>query len=286
MVCVESGEGGLPRAVLRTADGEAHVYLHGAHVTHWQPRGHAPVLFMSAHTRFAPDTAIRGGVPVIFPWFGLSTGDAQAPAHGFARRREWRLEHEGGDDVVLALDADASTRAAWPHDFALRLRVAVGARLTLTLAVTNTSSEPWAYEEALHTYLAVGDVTAAVVSGLEGAAYLDKTEAMARKRHPHEPMRFAGEVDRTFLGHTAACVVEDPGLKRRVRVDKRGSATTVVWNPWIERARALPDLGDEEWRRMVCVETANAGADAVRLAPGARHEMAAILACEAWGSSR
>ncbi len=284
MVYVETGEGGLPRAVLRTAEGEAHVYLHGAHVTHWQPRGRAPVLFMSAHTRFASDAAIRGGVPVIFPWFGPRAGDAQAPAHGFARRRQWRLEREGNHDVVLALDADGGTRAAWPHDFALRLHVALGARLTMTLAVTNTSFEPWTYEEALHTYLAVGDVTTAIVSGLEGAAYLDKTDAMARKLHPEEPMRIMGEVDRIFPGHTAACVVEDSVLKRHVRVDKRGSATTVVWNPWTERARALPDLGDEECKRMVCVETANVGDDAVTLAPGAHHEMAAILACEEWPS--
>jgi len=134
MVCVETGEGGLPRAALRTAAGEAHVYLHGAHVTHWQPRGGAPVLFMSAHARFAPDAAIRGGVPVIFPWFGPRAGDPRSPGHGFARRRPWRLERESGQDVVLALEADASTRATWPHDFALRLHVALDTALTMTLA--------------------------------------------------------------------------------------------------------------------------------------------------------
>jgi glucose-6-phosphate 1-epimerase len=156
MVCVETGEGGLPRAVLRTPEGEAHVYLHGAHVTHWQPRGGAPVLFMSAQARFAPGSALRGGVPVIFPWFGPRAADARSPAHGFARRRPWRLEHEGAHHVVLALDADADTRAVWPHDFGLRLHVALGAQLTMTLTVTNTSPEPWTYEEALHTYVAVG----------------------------------------------------------------------------------------------------------------------------------
>lgn len=284
MVRVESGEGGLPRAVLRTAEGEAHVYLHGGHITHWQPSGHAPVIFMSAHTRFASDNALRGGVPVIFPWFGLHAGDVHAPSHGFARRRPWRLERKGDHDVVLALDADATTRAAWPHDFVLRLHVQLAARLTIALEVVNPSAETWTYEEALHTYFAVGDVAATVVTGLEGAAYLDKTEAMARKRHPHEPMRFTGEVDRIFAGSTAACAVEDPVLKRRVRVDKHGSATTVVWNPWTERARALPDLGDDEWQTMVCVETANVGDDAITLAPGARHHMAAVLTCEAWTS--
>jgi glucose-6-phosphate 1-epimerase len=284
MLRVESAEGGLRRAVLRTPEGEAHVYLHGAHVTHWQPRGHAPVLFMSAHSRFASDAALRGGVPVIFPWFGPRAGDARSPAHGFARRRPWRLEREGSHDVVLALDADSDSRAVWPHDFALRLHVEVGAQLTMTLAVSNTSPAPWTYEEALHTYIAVGDVSAATVSGLEGAAYLDKTDSMARKRHPQAPMRITGEVDRIVDGHAGACVVHDPVLDRRVRVDKRGSATTVVWNPWTERARALPDLGDDEWRRMVCVETANTGDDAITLAPGARHEMAAIISCEALAS--
>ncbi|HUF91813.1 MAG TPA: D-hexose-6-phosphate mutarotase [Candidatus Limnocylindria bacterium] len=276
------GDGGVPLAVLRTSEGEAHVSLHGAHVTHWQPRGGAPVLFLSAHTRWAPDAAIRGGVPVIFPWFGPRAGDPHAPAHGIARRRPWRLERQSDHDVVLALEADAATRATWPHDFALRLHVALDTALTLTLAVTNTSAEPWTFEAALHTYLAVGDVTAAVVRGLEGAAYLDKTESMARKRQPAEAIRITGEVDRIFPGTTAACVVEDPVLRRRLRIDKRGSATTVVWNPWTERARALPDLGDDDWRRMLCVETANVGDDAVTLAAGGRHEMTAVLACEEW----
>jgi glucose-6-phosphate 1-epimerase len=282
MVCVETGEGGLPRAVLRTPEGEAHVYLHGAHVSHWQPRAGAPVLFMSAYARFAPGSALRGGVPVIFPWFGPRAADARSPTHGFARQRSWRLERKSVHDVVLALDADADTRAAWPHDFALRLHVALGAHLTITLTVSNTSREAWTYEEALHTYVAVGDVSAARVSGLEGAAYLDKTDSMARKRHPEEPMRITGEVDRIFAGHRGACVVQDPVLKRSVRVDKRGSATTVVWNPWAERARGLRDLGDDEWRRMLCVETANTGDDAVTLAPGARHDMATTIACEPW----
>jgi len=281
MVRVESGEGGLSRAVVRTDDGEAHVYLHGAHVTYWQPRGHAPVLFMSTHTRFAPDAALRGGVPVIFPWFGPRAGHPQAPGHGFARRRPWRLAREGEHDVVLALEADATTRAAWPHDFALRLHVELAARLTITLEVINTASEAWTYEEALHTYFAVGDVTTTVVTGLEGAAYLDKTDALTRKQQPHQAMRITREVDRIFPDSPAACVVEDPVLKRRLRVDKRGSATTVVWNPWIQRARALPDLGDDEWRTMVCVETANVGENAITLEAGARHEMAAVLTCEA-----
>jgi glucose-6-phosphate 1-epimerase len=280
MVRMETGEGGLPRAVLSTPEGDAHVYLHGGHVTHWQPRGRAPVLFLSARSRFAPGAAIRGGVPVIFPWFGPRADSAQAPAHGFARGCAWRLAHDGEAEVTLALDADGATRAVWPHDFALRLRVALGTRLTITLEVTNTSRARWTYEEALHTYLAVGDVTTVAVSGLEGAAYLDKTDAMARRRQPAAPVRIAGEVDRVFPGHAAACVVDDPTLKRRVRVDKRGSATTVVWNPGVDRARALPDLGDDEWQTMVCVETANTGDDAITLAPGARHEMSATLACD------
>src|SRR5688572_27221699 len=194
MVHVERGEGGLPRAVLRTGDGEAHVYLHGAHVTHWQPRGHAPVLFMSSRTAFAPEAALRGGVPVIFPWFGPRAGYPHSPGHGFARRRPWRLAREGERDVVLTLEADATTRAAWPYDFTLRLHVELAARLTISLEVTNTATAAWTYEEALHTYFAVGDVTATVVSGLEGAAYLDKTDALARKQHPQQAMRITGEV--------------------------------------------------------------------------------------------
>ena len=159
-------------------------------------------------------------------------------------------------------------------------RVRIGPRLELELEVENRSHEPFGFEEALHTYLRVGDVREATVSGLAGTTYIDKTDAMKRKVQADEPLRLSGATDRVFLGTRGPCVVDDPVLDRRLVIEKRGSATTVVWNPWHEKAAAMADLGGDVWPWMLCVETANAADDAVRLAPGQRHRMTAVVGAE------
>jgi D-hexose-6-phosphate mutarotase len=281
-VVVEAGAGGLERARVDSARAEAHIYLQGATVTHFQPRGAAPVLFLSNRAAWAAGRPIRGGVPLVFPWFGAHASQPKAPAHGFARTRAWRLiNSQATDDAVvveLALDDDEASRSsAWPHAFQLRYRVSVGAALGLSLGVVNTSAQTFSFEAALHTYLAVGDVRAVAITGLENTAYIDKVDGMTRKRQGTEPLRLTGETDRVFVGTRGRCVVEDRVLARRLTVDKTGSATTVVWNPWSAKAAGIADLEPDDWRRMVCVETANAADDAVTLAPGERHVMTATI---------
>ena len=171
-----------------------------------------------------------------------------------------------------------------PHlddgDFVLRHRIAISSELRMTLEVENTSSSAFTFEEALHTYFAVADVREASATGLEGASYLDKTEGFKAKTVGAEPLRFTGETDRVFPNHHGTCVIADRPTARRIVIEKSGSATTVVWNPWIAKAAAMADFGDEEWPQMLCIETANAGADAVTLAAGARHAMTAVVRAE------
>ena len=282
VVAFETGPGGLTRIAVTAQAGEAHVYLHGGHVTHFAPRGQRPVLFTSARSLYATDKAIRGGVPVIFPWFGARAGDPSAPMHGFARTTEWALlsvEQGAGASasLELGLSPSARTRGAWPADFEVRYRVTVGASLDLALEVTNASRQPFTFEEALHTYLAVADVTAVAVTGLAGTTYIDKTDGMKRKRQDDAPVRLTAETDRVYLDTRSACAVDDPRGGRRLIVDKAGSSTTVVWNPWQEKAKGMSDFDPEEWRSMLCIETANAADNAVTLAPGDRHELEASI---------
>jgi D-hexose-6-phosphate mutarotase len=278
----ELGEGNLVRLAIRSALAEAYVYLHGAHVSHFQPRDASPVLFTSEKSFFAPGKPIRGGVPVIFPWFGGRAGHPDAPAHGFARTAEWQVESlsEDGDGVITAvfrLDADDRTRALWPHDFILRHRVAVGRSLSMTLEVQNISGASFSFEDALHTYFAVGDVRNTATTGLEDAEYLDKTDGLQRKKQGLEPIRIIQETDRVFENTRKTCILDDPGLKRRITVEKSGSQTTVVWNPWMAKAAALADFSEDEWPRMLCIETANAGANAITLDPGKTHATRAVI---------
>ena len=274
--------GALVRLRISTALCEAEVYLNGAHITHFKRTGCEPLLFLSAASHFAPGKPIRGGVPVIFPWFGASTGRPDSPAHGFARTLPWEVESLTADKLgaialTLRLDASDATRAHWPHEFVLRHRITFGVQLDMQLEVENLSAVPIQFEEALHTYLAVSDVREVSVTGLEDTAYLDKVDAMQRKQQGAEPIRIVGETDRVYLNTRTACVLDDPGLSRRIVVEKSGSDTTVVWNPWIAKAKAMADFGDDEWPAMMCIETANAGDSAITLAPGAAHTMRATI---------
>jgi len=277
------GRSGLPcLRVSSDRHGTAEVYLQGAHVSAWQPSGESPVLWVSRDSAFERGRPIRGGVPVCFPWFAAHATDKAAPMHGFARISEWTLTGatDGADGVVLsfALHDDERTRAsAWPHAFRAAYRVVFGRTLEMSLTVTNPGAQPIRFEEALHTYFAVHNVKEISIGGLEQTEYLDKVDAFARKRQGPEPIRFTGETDRVYLDTTAACTIHDPGRRRQIRIAKTGSASTVVWNPWIDKARAMPDFGDLEWAEMVCVETANVGDAAVTLAPGAEHSLTAVI---------
>lgn len=278
-VRVGPGQGGLPAVFVTGPHGEAEIYLHGAHVTHWAPTGDEPVLWMSTASRFVPDAPLRGGVPLCFPWFGAHDADQAAPAHGFARLLDWDLVAADDDGVDVAVtfrlaDTAATRASAWPHRFEARYTVTVGARLTLALRVTNLDPGEVAFEEALHTYLRVRDITATEVTGLEHAPFLDRLGGPAPLPGEAGPVRFAGETDRIYLGTDAATAVTDG---RRITIDKRGSRATVVWNPWIDKAAAMADFGDDEWATMVCVETCNIRTEAVRLAPGRSHTMTAVL---------
>ncbi len=285
-VKLTTGGGGLPRFEITTPLAEAHLYLHGAHVAHFAPAGETPVLFMSAESYFQPGKPIRGGVPVIFPWFGPRQSDPTSPAHGFARTREWVAESvaelpDGAILLTLRLDPDAASRAMWPGDWALRHRVTVGATLTMELEIENRGHAPLHCEEALHTYFKVSDVKNIEVTGLEGAEYLSKIEDQARKRQDREPIRFTRETDRAYINTASNCAIVDPGFHRRILIEKSGSRSTVVWNPWIAKAHAMPDYGDEEWPFMVCVETGNVADNLLEIAPGARHLTRTLIRTQA-----
>jgi glucose-6-phosphate 1-epimerase len=282
VVQFEAGRGSLTRVAVTCELATAEIYLHGAHVTQFQPRGCAPLLFISKSSWFDATKPIRGGVPLVFPWFGPRAGHPESPAHGFARIKAWRTEScdvrgDGSVRLVLILSSDDQTLHHWPHSFALRMVIIISRSLDITLEVRNLSQQPMDFEEALHTYLRVGDVRQAYVEGLDGLEYVDKVDGGHRKPQPPMPIRFTGETDRVYLKATKSCVVHDPVLKRIVTVEKEGSNATVVWNPWIAKAKAMPDFGDEEWPEMLCIEAANALDCAVKLPANATHRMGTRL---------
>ncbi len=259
----------------------AATYDHGAHIVEWTPSGQAPVLWMSAHSALDTGAPIRGGVPICFPWFGAGRAGTSTPAHGFARLSQWQLldvvESATGVVVTYALDREPSPE--FPHNLHAELVADFGSELSLEFSVTNFGSEVLEFEEALHTYLKVGDIRRISISGLEGAPYIDKAPGGGDARQVGD-ITFSGETDRVYQS-TGEVVIVDPVLERRITVSRTHSANVVVWNPWVAKSAAMADFGDDEWPGMVCVEGANVLDNAVRLAPGDTHCMGYRLQVEA-----
>jgi glucose-6-phosphate 1-epimerase len=277
---VVAGNGGLTKVCITSAAATGEIYLQGAHVTSWQPRGAEEVLFVSAKSRWENGRAIRGGVPICFPWFANKANDPKAPAHGFVRTTAWQLESiaQVGDAVTVTMftESNDNTRKWWPADFRLVYRATFGSELSLELVVRNTGSAPLQFEEALHTYFRVGQVEKALLQGLDAVHYVDKTDSN-RKKTQLGPIMIGSETDRVYLNTKTAIALEDHILRRGIAVAKEDSFTTVVWNPWVEKAKAMSDFSDVEWKQMICIEVSNVADFAVVLAPGQQHRMKATV---------
>ena len=282
---VVAGNGGLPKVVVFAADATGEMYLHGGHVTSWKPKSGGEVLYLSPNSLFEAGHAIRGGIPVCFPWFGDKADDPAAPAHGFVRTREWQLEsiELAGKNVVVSMGTQSGddTRALWPFDFRLVCRATFGLQLNVSLIVTNTGSSSFSFEEALHAYFAVADAETAFVRGLDATRFLDKTDNRTEKMQSGD-VRFSAETDRVYLDTTRELQLFDPASQRHLNIAKENSRTTVVWNPWLTKSAAMKDLGAGEWKNFVCIETTNVAPFAVQLEPGQSHPMAAVLNIPRW----
>ena len=263
------GRGELPMLEVTTAWSTAEIYFHGAHVTHFRKNNEHPLLFLSQCSRFAEEQLIRGGVPVVFPWFGPREGMNQ---HGFARLKNWELK-----EFAPAPDGSVSVRFRLPDcpeastfpPFTAEYVVTVSETLKLELIVTNNSTtDEFVFENCLHTYFEVGDIRAVSIKGLGETTYLDKVASFAQKTETDEAIRIASEVDRIYVNTAAPVEILDARLSRKIVIQKQSSLSTVVWNPWIAKAQQMPDFGNEEYERMVCVESGNVSPNQLRLPPG------------------
>jgi glucose-6-phosphate 1-epimerase len=274
---------GLVYAAVTMPHAIATVYLQGAHLAAWQPVGQQAVIFTSRKTDLMPGKAIRGGVPIAFPWFAARHDGKTGPSHGFARIQNWTLAFAAlaGDDLHLTFTlspTEVSKSLGFDH-FRLAYQLTIGHTLTMQLTVANDATTPLIFEEALHTYYAVTDIHEINVSGLEGINYLDKVDNLQKKLQ-HEDIKITGPTDRVYLDTIGTCILHDNAGKRRISIAKTGSNTTVIWNPWETGAAKLPDLDPSEWHEFLAIETVNAATNSITLAPGATHAMQAHISVE------
>src|SRR5512139_2433318 len=276
--------GGLIAAEIKNAHANASIALQGAHLMTYQRHEEEPVIWLSKYAKFAAGKSIRGGVPICWPWFGPHASDAKLPGHGYARTVLWevletRALPDGATFIRLGLIETEASRAQWPHASSAQVEITVGKSLRVELVTHNSGQQAFTLGEALHTYFHISDVAQMTIRGLEGCDYLDKVGEPAR-RTQQNGIVIESEVDRVYVDTATDCVIEDRGLKRAIRIAKQGSRSTVVWNPWTEKADKMGDFGPQLHRDMVCVESGNALENVVTLAPGETHKLVAVYSVE------
>jgi len=259
---------GVDALLIATPAATAELLFDGAHLTSWIPAGESDLLWMSPDSAFGPGEAVRGGIPLIGPWFGPGRDLAMEVKHGWLRNLRWDLaaaEREG-DDVVLTLRTPEDVKA-----LSATARFRLGAELSVDLTVT-AGVRALELEAALHTYFAVGDVREIAISGLEGVDFLDNTRGLAPDVMPAEPLRLTGSTDALTAG-TGEVTLHDEKVGRRIVSTPRGTAKTVVWNPWDSLVTGMADIPDAAWPEFVCIEPAIAKDGFVALAPGQSHSL-------------
>ena len=278
-------EHGFTYIEINNASAHATISTYSGQVLSYRPKSQKDdLLFVSDKAYYAEGKAIKGGIPVCWPWFGADPDDLGRPAHGFVRNRQWEVAateslDDGSTRVVMELTDTDDTREIWPHPFRLGIEITVGDTLKVALVTRNTGDASMSISQALHTYFNVGDITKVQVLGLDGTEYLDKLEHFARKTQAG-PVIIDGEVDRIYTGVSGDLVINDDSLARRIRIASSGCSTAVVWNPWLDIARSMGDLGDDDYLRMLCVETANAGPETVEIAAGDEYRLQAEYTIE------
>ena len=274
-------EHGFTYIEINNAKAHATISTYSGQVLSYRPKTQKDdLLFVSDKAYYESGKAIKGGIPVCWPWFGADPDDLGRPAHGFVRNRQWEVSGseslaDGSTKVILELADSEETRKIWPHPFKLNIEITVGDSLGVALVTHNNGDKNVTISQALHTYFYVGDIGKVSVLGLDGVEYLDKVDDFDEKTQSG-PVTINGEVDRIYKGVSGELVIEDESLGRKIRIASTGCSTAVVWNPWSEIAASMGDLDDDDYRKMICVETANAGPETVEVAAGNSYRLEAV----------
>jgi glucose-6-phosphate 1-epimerase len=279
------GKGGFPMMAITNDKATARISVYGGQVLSFQPKTEThDLLFVSANAYYAEGKAIKGGIPICWPWFGPDPEGLGRASHGIARNRLWNVlstetTETGDTKVVLGFSDSDETQQVWPQAFDLSIEICVGDGLTVTLVTTNTGEQAFSMTQALHTYFTVGDITAVTVSGLDTKHYIDKVDAGTEKTQTGD-VAIAQEVDRIYLDVPSELVINDESLGRRIRIASTGSKSAVVWNPWVDISTKSADLENDAYEHFVCVETTNAATDIVEVPAGGSYRLTAVYRSE------
>ncbi|MBY0475517.1 MAG: D-hexose-6-phosphate mutarotase [Nitrosomonas sp.] len=269
-----AGKGRLPMIKVNSAKAKALVSIHAGQVLSYQAAGEPEdVMFLSEKAYYQDGKAIKGGAPICWPWFGADPEGKGRPGHGFVRNRAWNVVAteamaNGDVKVTLGLMDTPDTREIWPQSFSLQQEIIIGESLNLSLITRNTGKEKFSITQAFHTYFKVGDIARTKVLGLERCEYIDKAGGGNAQKQQSGAVTIESEVDRIYLDVGNTLTIADSALNRRIQITSQGSKTAVVWNPWEKISKEMADLEDDDYQRLLCVETTNAANDVVEVVPG------------------
>lgn len=284
-VTVVAGKGGFPILEISNEKAKAKISVYSAQVLSFQPAGEPEdLMFLSERAYYKPGKAMKGGIPICWPWFGPDPEGLGRASHGFVRNRMWTLlstetTPAGETKVKLGMSPSEETLEIWPNQFELVIEIVVGSELTVALTTQNTGDKAFSITQALHTYFATGDITKVQVLGLENARYVDKADGATKKTQTGD-ITITEETDRIYTEVRPEIVIDDGAMGRRIRIQATGSTTAIVWNPWKEISTNMADLGDLDYQRFICVETANAEDEVIEIAPGAQYQIQAVYTVE------
>ncbi len=262
---------------VNNSSAEAKIALQGAHLFHYKRVGEEPVLWLSEVSDFEADKAIRGGVPVCWPWFGFNE-DKTLPQHGFARTALWEFVcgdevDEKSSSVTIKLTHSDETLKMWPYKFLLELKITISDKLVMELKTTNLDDKSFSITQALHTYFSVSHISDVTIKGLDNKPYLD---ALTWKKELQKgDITFNQEVDRVYQEVDCEIVLSDK--KRVIHVRNENSSSVVVWNPWIEKCGRMSGMKKDAYESMLCIESANAFDDFKVIKPQESHTLMAAI---------
>jgi len=256
---------------------QAKIALQGAHVFEYKVKDKPALLWLSSQAYFEESKAIRGGIPICFPWFGKHKEDSSLPQHGFARTTLWELVHEeeledGSTHIRLKLSDSEETLKVWAYKFEVYLDVVVGEKLSLGLHIINNDTKAFEVSTALHTYFDISHIDNISIEGLDGCSYYD---ALTQTSHvQNKILQINSEVDRVYQIKENSVRLNDGS--KQIGIESKGSSSIVVWNPWKEKSMAMLDMLDDGYLNMVCLETSNAREDTRIVQPTQTHSIEVV----------
>jgi glucose-6-phosphate 1-epimerase len=271
-------ENGLNVATISNNYATAIISLYGGQILSFKPHDKKELLFVSSLSKFEEGQAIRGGIPLCFPWFGPRPNTPSLPKHGFARLMNWSVKSvqqlvDGATSLILSLTDNTQTRQWWPYAFNTEIEFIIEKELTVKWHIQNNDKKPFSFTNALHSYFNIGDINKTTVTGLENTPYLEEIRSEEPFAGELHAITIEREVDRIYSDTENCCTIIDETLHRKIKINKSGSHSTVIWNPWSEVAAGMKDLGNQDYLHFICVETANVGHNAITLEPQSSHAM-------------